>query len=92
MKLFKSSPFTQWLILFWILLQVFGIHSSTGGDRARVIDFDDEVIEGMNKRPLDYLSQISERGGRKNKLHLYQKRAGFRNETKELLKEIRLFQ
>ncbi len=57
--------------------------------RAKVIDFDDDVVEGMNKRPLDSLSEISERDGKKHKPHLYRKRAGFRTETEETLRQIR---
>lgn len=56
--------------------------------RSKVIDFDDEVVEGLNKRPLDSLSQISERDRKKRKSHLYRKRAGFRTETAEDLRQI----
>jgi hypothetical protein len=57
--------------------------------RQKVIDFEDEVVEGMNKRPLDSLSQISDRDRRRKKLHLYRKRVGFRAETSETLRELR---
>jgi hypothetical protein len=57
--------------------------------RSKVIDFDDEVVEGLNRRPLDSLSQISERDRKKHKPHLYRKRGGFRNETAENLRQIR---
>lgn len=59
------------------------------GKRAKVIDFDDEVVEGLNKRPLDSLSQISERNKKKKKPHLYRKRAGFRSENAETLRVAR---
>jgi hypothetical protein len=52
----------------------------------KVIDFDDEVVEGLNKRPFDSLSQISERDKKRRKPHLYRKRAGFRTETAESLR------
>lgn len=52
----------------------------------KVIDFEDEVVEGLNKRPLDSLSQISERNRKRHKPHLYLKRAGFRTETEETLR------
>lgn len=58
-------------------------------DRQKVIDFEDEIVEGMNKRPLDSVSQLSERDRRKNKPHLYRKRGGFRSETLETLREMR---
>ena len=57
--------------------------------RTKVIDFEDEVVEGMNKRPLDSVSQISERDRSRRKPHLYRKRAGFRDETIQTLGEIR---
>ncbi|OFZ74014.1 MAG: hypothetical protein A3K03_11845 [Bdellovibrionales bacterium RIFOXYD1_FULL_44_7] len=60
--------------------------------RQKAIDFDDEVVEGMNKRPLDSVSQISEKDKRKRKQHLYKKRASFRNETAETLRELRYIQ
>ena len=60
-----------------------------GIKRSKVIDFEDEVVEGLNKRPLDSLSQISERDRKKHKPHLYRKRGGFRTETAESLHQIR---
>lgn len=60
--------------------------------RAKVIDFEDEVVEGINKRPLDSLSQLSEKNKKKKKPHLYRKRAGFKPETTESLGELRYIQ
>jgi hypothetical protein len=57
--------------------------------RQKVIDFEDEVVEGVNKRPLDSLNQISERDRRKKKPHLYRKRGGFKSETAESLRVMR---
>ena len=51
--------------------------------REKVIDFEDELVEGMNKRPLDSLSQIGDAARRRKKPHLYRKRIGFRAETLE---------
>ncbi len=67
-------------------------HSPFAGDRSQVIDFEDEVIEGLNKKPLDSLSQISERDRKRRQFHLYRKRAGFSSETQELLREVRYYQ
>lgn len=66
--------------------------SSAAGEKARrqkVIDFDDEVVEGLNKRPLDSLSQISERDKRRKRSHLYRKRGSFRSEIAETLRALR---
>lgn len=71
-----------------------GSGHAEGGARSRqkVIDFDDEVVEGVNKRPLDSLSQISERDRKRRKPHLYRKRAGFRSEMAETLHQLRYVQ
>jgi predicted HicB family RNase H-like nuclease len=57
--------------------------------RQKVIDFEDEVVEGVNKRPLDSVSQLSEKDRRRKKPHLYRKRASFKSETSQTLTEIR---
>ncbi len=64
------------------------VSAAKGPDRQKVIDFEDEVVEGVNKRPLDSLSQISEEQ-RRRKTHLYRKRVGFRSETLETLRMVR---
>jgi hypothetical protein len=56
-------------------------------NRKKVIDFDDEMVEGLNKRPLDSLSQISERGKKRGGNHLYRKRGSFTSDNRELLSE-----
>lgn len=64
----------------------------TQPQRSKVIDFEDEVVEGMNKRPLDSLSQVSERERRRKKQHLYRKRASFKTETQETIRLLRFEQ
>jgi hypothetical protein len=61
----------------------------TDNKRSKVIDFEDEVVEGVNRKPLDSLNQISERNGHKKKPHLYRKRGGFKSETAENLRVMR---
>lgn len=70
---------------------VFGKTESGPGasKRGRVIDFEDEVVEGLNRRPLDSLSQISERDKKRKKVHLYRKRGGFRPETAETMRVLK---
>ena len=90
---------------FHLLLILFSVFSILGfaytlqdasaaekSSRQKVIDFDDETIEGLNKRPLDSLSQISEKDKRRRRPHLYRKRAGFRSETGETLRALRYTQ
>lgn len=81
----------HWMIANLVLVSfLFGFEcEAKESTRQRVIDFEDEVVEGLNKRPLDSLNQISERNRRKQKPHLYRKRAGFRTETAETLRELR---
>lgn len=76
----------------WVVLLFVAITAATSSFAAqkqkseKVIDFEDEVVEGLNKRPLDSLSQISERNKKRHRPHLYRKRVGFRTETAETLR------
>lgn len=57
--------------------------------RSKVIDFDGDLVEGVNKRPYDSLSEVNDGNGRAKKIHLYKKRKGFRTETQETIREMR---
>jgi hypothetical protein len=59
--------------------------------RSTSINFEDEVVEGINRKPLDSFNQLSEQNGR-GKNHLYHKRAGFQDRDEILLSEMRLAQ
>jgi hypothetical protein len=76
-----------------ILLTALAVSAVAGADeskkRQKVIDFEDEVVEGLNKRPLDSLSQISEKDKKRHKPHLYRKRGSFRTETAESMRVLR---
>jgi hypothetical protein len=63
--------------------------ASAEKSRQKVIDFDGDVVEGVNKRPLDSLTQVSEKEKRRRRVHLYHKRRGFRTEIQETLREMR---
>lgn len=81
----------------FLLLLIIGVFTGfaapvvaeAGPKRQKVIDFEDEVVEGMNKRPLDSLNQVSEKDRKKRRPHLYRKRAGFRTETYDTLRAAR---
>jgi hypothetical protein len=78
--------------VFLTLATLVSLASPTAGaaeKRQKVIDFEDEVVEGMNKRPLDSLSQISEADRKRRKPHLYRKRASFKSETAESVRLLR---
>ena len=57
-------------------------------NRKKSLDFDDELVEGMNKRPLDSLNQISEKDKRRRRPHLYRKRTSYDLEIAKNLKEL----
>jgi hypothetical protein len=62
--------------------EVFGKES-----RSKNLDFEDEVVEGVNRRPLDSLATLAnDKDKRKN--HLYSKRFHFRAETEQTLREM----
>lgn len=60
--------------------------------RQKVIDFDGDVVEGVNKRPLDSLSHITDEDKKMRRAHLYKKRGGFRSENIETLRLMRFQQ
>jgi hypothetical protein len=62
---------------------------SSPGKRQKVIDFEGELVEGVNRKSLDSLSQFSESKKRASKPHLYRKRQSFRSEITETLREMR---
>ncbi len=74
------------------LESAWGAPNGSKANRQKVIDFEDSLIEGMNKRPLDSFAQISERDKKRRKVHRYRKRAGFRTETAETVRDMRYAQ
>ncbi len=78
--------FSRTTLLLFLFLS--SLASAGENKRQKVIDFEDEVVEGVNKRPWDSLSQISEADKRKHKPHLYRKRVGFGAETEESLRKV----
>lgn len=79
-------------ILILLCLQTGMAAQKQSNERSKVIDFDGDLVEGMNKRPFDSLNQVSEAQKRRKASHLYRKRKGFRNEIRETLREMRYTQ
>ena len=77
---------------FLLFALTLSLTASSTDKRQKVIDFEDEVVEGLNKRPYDSVSQLSEKDGKRKKIHLYRKRAGFSSETAQTLNVLRLVQ
>ncbi len=57
------------------------------GSREKVIDFEDALVEGVNRKPYDSLQALSEKERRKRKSHLYHRRLSFQSEIEETLRE-----
>ncbi len=77
---------------FFILVFIFfeGLClNAYSGDRQKVIDFEGDLVEGLNQRPWDSLKTLSEKDKRRKKAHLYRKRKSFKTETRETLREMR---
>ena len=66
-------------------------HADELNKRSKTINFEDDVVEGINRKPLDSVNQISERDA-KGRPHLYKKRAGFSDREQVLTQELRLQQ
>jgi hypothetical protein len=72
--------------LITLILLVPLLVNATENKRSKSINFEDELIEGINRKPLDQLNQISERNGYANG-HLYRKRKTFQDRNRTLFKE-----
>jgi len=60
-------------------------------DDKKQIDFEGDVVEGVNKQPLDSLNQISDGDGGKHRFHLYRRKkpvGTVRTENKETVREL----
>jgi hypothetical protein len=77
--------------LFILILFICSLATAQESKRSTSINFEDEVVEGINRKPLDAFNQLSEQNGRR-KNHLYHKRAGFADRDESLLTEMRLAQ
>lgn len=72
----------------FIALAVFFSATAMADSRKTKIDFEDALVEGVNKQPLDSLSQLSDEQNAR-KYRLYRKRGGFRDLHDALLLEMR---
>ncbi|MBC7693674.1 MAG: hypothetical protein H7222_18050 [Methylotenera sp.] len=60
---------------------------SSDGPKKKNIEFEDGVVEGLSKRGKDSLTQVGENDGR-NRPRLYKKRLHFKEEMKEVYREM----
>jgi hypothetical protein len=61
--------------------------TKSGDESKKTLDFDAEVVEGMNRQPLDSLTQTSEGDGSGSKNHLYRRIKNFNEESQELVRD-----
>lgn len=72
------------ILTFWFgscLISVPSVYAKEKSARSKVIDFEGDLIEGVNKLPLDSVNQLSEANKNKDKPHLYKKRKAFSSEN-----------
>jgi len=55
--------------------------------RSKDINFDDELVEGMNQNPFDSLTHLGKKEDR-GQAHLYRKKASFKREISETAQEM----
>jgi hypothetical protein len=68
-----------------------GGKKATGGEgegSKKSLDFDGDVVEGMNRQPLDSLTSVSEGGDGASKTHLYHRKNNAKHENREHAREI----
>lgn len=56
-------------------------------NRSKSLDFDSDVIEGMNKNPLDSLTRLGRKDD-KQQGHLYRRKSNFRREMRQTVQEM----
>jgi hypothetical protein len=76
------------LSLFLCVTFAFAEGKSSGADRGKQVDFEGEVVEGINRQPMDSLSQVSELDGDQKRQRLYRKRDDIKDEVEESLRAL----
>lgn len=78
-------------VIFIMMVSYFSADCFAQSKRSKSINFEDELIEGINRKPLDSFNQLSEQNKNK-KSHLYNKRSGFNDRQQVLFTEMELTQ
>ncbi|MGK5086403.1 hypothetical protein WDW86_02500 [Bdellovibrionota bacterium FG-2] len=76
------------ITLSLLLTLASGAASESASQSHKVIDFDGELIEGINKQPLDSLNHVSQEQQRAKRKHLYRKRKSFHSENQLLVERL----
>ena len=77
------------IFLFLCLTHFSWMSHAQDTQRSKSIHFEDELVEGINRRPLDAFNQVSE-GDLNSHSHLYRKRSGFADRDQLLFEELRI--
>ena len=62
--------------------------NARGGERKTKLDFEDQLVEGLNKRPLDSLNSLNDGSGSGKNRHLYRRKTRFDPENRRTLKDL----
>lgn len=82
--------FSVWIKMLALSLMIAGT-AYGDPDSKKQIDFEGDVVEGVNKQPLDSLNQISNGDNGSNRLHLYRRKRpndALTRESRETLREL----
>ena len=74
--------------LFLGLMLISMSSASEAGDRKKSLDFNEQLIEGLNKRPLDSLNSVNDGSGEGRHRHLYRKKTRFDAELRATLRDL----
>lgn len=74
-------------ILGLILLFTNYVYATDASQSSKNLEFEGEVLEGMNKAPVDSMENVA-RNDKVKKNHLYKKRTSYLKEMKTVAKEI----
>ncbi len=76
----------------FILILLSSAAQAQTAKRSRALDFEETLVEGVNRKPLDSLNQLNDDLDATDKRRLYRKRSGFRIEMKNGLDDMRYVQ
>ena len=77
------------ILIFCALILCCTTSFGSESKRSKSINFEDELVEGINRKPLDSVNQLSEFEANQRK-HLYRKRSGFVDRDRIVMDEMKL--
>jgi hypothetical protein len=83
-----STPALLTLCIALFAASIFSPAPAGAGERKKSLDFEEQTVEGMNKRPLDSLNSMADGLKNSDDKHLYRKKRVFHVETQRNLKDL----